>query len=75
MRHTLNGASQGHGSRGGRRYRPFSQRPIKSWVGARKGTIREISMRGFEESRSLPKIPNASLPVAARRLERVPIFT
>ena len=43
--------------------------------GAGKVTIREISMRGFEESRSRPKIPKPSPSVAATRLERVPIVS
>ena len=50
-----------------------SETPLE--LGAGKGTIREISMRGFEESRSRPKIPKPSPSVAATRLERVPIFS
>ena len=43
-------------------------------LGGGKGTNREISMRGFEESKSLSKIPKLSSSVAARRCEGTPIF-
>ena len=43
-------------------------------LGGGKGTNREISVRGFEESKSLSKIPKPSSLVAARRCEGAPIF-
>ena len=49
-----------------------SETPLE--LGAGKGTIREISMRGFEDCKWLPKIVKPSPAVAARRLERVSRF-
>ena len=43
-------------------------------LGGGKGTNREISMRGFEESKSLSKILKPSPSVAARRCEGSHIF-
>ena len=49
-----------------------SETPLE--LGAGKGTIREISMRGFEDCKWLPKIVKPSPAEAARRLERVSRF-
>ena len=43
-------------------------------LGGGKGTNREISMRGFEDTARFPKTLNPSPSVAARRLMGTPIF-
>ena len=43
-------------------------------LGGGKGTNREISMSGFEDTTKFPKTAKPSSSVAARRLNRVPIF-
>ena len=43
-------------------------------LGGGEGTIREISMTGFEECKWLPKNVKPSPSVAARRLKTAPIF-
>ena len=43
-------------------------------LGGGKGTNRQISLRGFEECKWLPKNVKLSASVATRRLERAPIF-
>ena len=47
----------------------------KPWeLGGGKGTNRQISMRGFEDTTLFPKTPKPSPSVAARRCEGAPIF-
>ena len=70
-----------HGASQGRSWVPKSEKVAGTlhsetpWaLGGGEGTIREISMTGFEECKWLPKNVKPSPSVAARRLERAPIF-
>ena len=66
------GESQGRGSPGRSPGGVHSETPCV--LGGGKGTNRQISMRGFEDTTWFPKTLKPSSSVAARRLERVSIF-